>query len=487
MDAVDLPVGAPVFRPQKMNLSRARFSALQRMMPDTKMRVPIDPPEVPDGDPNQFFGKVCREIGGLPGQSAAEIVLRPGSSDFLAWRGMTTPCFFVVPALSNHEMNFFEAGRPLNLIFRTLPAEEQLGFVRELYDRGHRLHWEYRTQTESVSRIDELQRALARHGVVFPGGRGVGLLSPDLDTDLNLDPCDFETREFGGVGCPQISVISPNGGRGHRLPQLLRGLQRQSLPPSEFELLVINDGEEALDDLTFAVEQARPEFSTRVVHYRKGPGHPRSVPAERRGQCRNLGGCLARGRYVFFLDSDAFPPPALLAEFLELVRTGTLVQFRRTHVPEPAWREVPPIFCGKDELFSLREPGYLREFYGTTPWMELEFFWKFTCSFALGLSRAEFLAMGMFRRDFVSYGFEDVEFGYRWAQNGLSFVRGNAIVQHLDGRFETGDPVRHQLNRQEALAHTAKVFYRSQPAPELFRHFAIYMGAGPEEVSRRNE
>lgn len=92
----------------------------------------------------------------------------------------------------------------------------------------------------------------------------------------------------------KVSVVVPVYNPGRYLEPLIASLDRQSLPPSEFEAIFVDDGStdgsgERLDRL------AEERENVRVVHI-PNSGWP--------GKPRNVGIDQARGRYVLFVDND---------------------------------------------------------------------------------------------------------------------------------------------------------------------------------------
>ncbi len=93
---------------------------------------------------------------------------------------------------------------------------------------------------------------------------------------------------------PRVSVVVPTHNCEAHIDQLVGSLERQSLPPDEFEVIFVDDGStdgtpRHLDDLA----ADHPHFH--VVHQDNSgwPSRPRNVGTER-----------ARGEYVFFADDD---------------------------------------------------------------------------------------------------------------------------------------------------------------------------------------
>ena len=97
-----------------------------------------------------------------------------------------------------------------------------------------------------------------------------------------------------------ISVVIPIFNGANFLSAALKGLEAQTLDPSCFEVLAIDDGstDQSLD-LLVNYAQSRPQFSFRYLsHKNSGVSHTRNVGAE-----------LCRGEFIAFLDQDAIPSP----------------------------------------------------------------------------------------------------------------------------------------------------------------------------------
>ena len=93
---------------------------------------------------------------------------------------------------------------------------------------------------------------------------------------------------------PRVSVVVPVFNPGREIEACLASLTNQSLPQSEYEIILVDDGStdgtsERLDEVAAATPNVR------VIHL-----DPSGAP----GRPRNVGLDAARGRYVFFVDSD---------------------------------------------------------------------------------------------------------------------------------------------------------------------------------------
>ncbi|MCK5255047.1 MAG: glycosyltransferase family 2 protein, partial [Deltaproteobacteria bacterium] len=105
-----------------------------------------------------------------------------------------------------------------------------------------------------------------------------------------------------------ISVIIPTYNRRHELEKLLHSLNRQTLPSSQFEIIVVDDGS------TDGTPEVLDQFGDliRLVKFEKNQG---AIAA------RNHGASLATGEYLVFLDGDDIFMPWTLQVYERLIET----------------------------------------------------------------------------------------------------------------------------------------------------------------------
>lgn len=104
------------------------------------------------------------------------------------------------------------------------------------------------------------------------------------------------------MGTVDVSVVMASYNTGARIEWTLSELQRQSLDPSEFEVVVIDDG--STDDTFDRLQRLAGVYPNLVVDRIPGSGWP--------GRPRNVGVQRASGDYVLFMDhDDAMFPEAL--------------------------------------------------------------------------------------------------------------------------------------------------------------------------------
>ena len=95
---------------------------------------------------------------------------------------------------------------------------------------------------------------------------------------------------------PRVTVVVPTFNSGRHLAGLIGSLDRQSLPPGEFEVVLVDDGStDGTEHLVDRIAEVRPNVRAAHVPASGWPGKP-----------RNVGLDLARSDFVFFVDHDDF-------------------------------------------------------------------------------------------------------------------------------------------------------------------------------------
>jgi glycosyltransferase involved in cell wall biosynthesis len=201
----------------------------------------------------------------------------------------------------------------------------------------------------------------------------------------------------------EISALLTTRNRAHMLPRVLSALQRQTLPPSRFEILVVDDG--SSDDTPAVLQGYADKLPLRVLRQRH------SGLAE----AKNLGVFAARSPIIIFLDDDDVADPNLITAHLAMhiahPHSGIAVLGHTRLAPDvvrlPVMRHVTEVGY---QLFSydLLRPGQIlgyTEFWGG----------RSSCKRELLLRHGAFNPM--FR-----FGYEDIECAWRLAPHGLQVI-----------------------------------------------------------------
>lgn len=133
---------------------------------------------------------------------------------------------------------------------------------------------------------------------------------------------------------PTISVVVPTYGRSARVRRLVAALEAQTLDPSRFEVVIVDNGSGDDTSAVLAELTAGSRIALRPlsIEVNNGP-----APA------RNLGWRSSRGTYVAFTDDDCVPRPDWLERVLEraLAETDLGVLQGATHLPAGPYTITP--------------------------------------------------------------------------------------------------------------------------------------------------
>src|SRR3954447_14546985 len=101
---------------------------------------------------------------------------------------------------------------------------------------------------------------------------------------------------LGSSRMPKVSVIVPAFDPGSHIDELIASLLGQTLPPSELELIFVDDG--STDGTPARLDALAAEHPHVRVQHIPTSGWP--------GKPRNIGLDLAQADYVFFADNDDY-------------------------------------------------------------------------------------------------------------------------------------------------------------------------------------
>lgn len=131
------------------------------------------------------------------------------------------------------------------------------------------------------------------------------------------------------VSDPKVSIVVPTYAPGDRIDGLVRSLEKQTLPASEFEVIFVDDG--SPDDTWQRLQRIRDRHRNVRIERIENSGWP-SRP-------RNVGLDLARGEYVLFMDhDDQLYPRALEAGYATVARThADVLNGKETRTDQSKW------------------------------------------------------------------------------------------------------------------------------------------------------
>ncbi|MCB0407725.1 MAG: glycosyltransferase [Bdellovibrionales bacterium] len=257
-----------------------------------------------------------------------------------------------------------------------------------------------------------------------------------------------------------FSIIIPVRHQIDHACKVLINLTNQEYAKEKFELIFVDDGNEI--DLSQSIQKAfqeigEPDLQIRVIRY------PRETKngfdnSYRAGQARNMGMRFARGEKFLFVDSDILVAPTIFKELELDLKDDMIIQFPRYMLTQDATEK----FSGYQNIVKERDTysqsSYWEEFKCADNWEDLYNYWKYTCTYGLSISRKTIQKLGPFRSDYIFYGFEDVDLGYRLFQIDGRFKLHKSPVYHLF------PDEKHSFHfdadkRFQALSRSASIFF----------------------------
>ena len=228
----------------------------------------------------------------------------------------------------------------------------------------------------------------------------------------------------------RISVQICSYNRKHLLERSLRALMAQELPKDQYEIVFVDDG--STDGSADMARGLAAEGVCRIKVFSK--------PNDGLSRARNLGIRNCEGEILLFMDDDTFADPALLREHLAIhdQHPDAVVTGWVNHI---------------EELDPQGPRQYVMADYSRS------FFWTSNVSV-----RKKYVdEVGGFSDDFLEYGWEDMELGYRLKQLGLKkYVNDKAIVSHYKPPKQKKD-LPGMLRQSESSARSALIYIRKRP------------------------
>lgn len=366
-------------------------------------------------------------------------------------------------------------------LLKQLPSSN----VRDVYFEF--LPWTPQTPFRlTVTEVREFLRTASqlRPDICVKNYPGLEVLDDRVDRNLDVEPLIgplFDTRKSGSH--PELSIVIPTYNNGPFLRVVLKHLFRQEFPRENFEIIVVDDGsEDGTRETVKALIENVPDEDQQLayLHMPRMRSRRRGDDHYRAGIARNLGAYHARGKYLLFLDSDIVVGSKFLRAISAAAKEADVIQCERHHLL-PRYSKDDVVYENVDfgKQTYIEQESYRRPFYEADDWEKLPMYWKYTCTYCLLVRRDDFAAVGRFKRNYTTYGFEDVDLGFELAKMGRRFKLLHEKVLHLTPPRRASEYGRSGLKRHRLLSKTAKTFFRQHLDPEIYDHFKVFMRESP--------
>ena len=272
-----------------------------------------------------------------------------------------------------------------------------------------------------------------------------------------------------------FSIIIPSYNSRTELINTLKYLAKQDFSRNEYEVIVVDDGssDNTRQALTDFVKQ-HPSLNIKAIHFPRVIERKAGDSRFRAGLARNLGVKHSEGKLLAFLDSDILTPPDYLKRLKKEHEKADLVLLKRYHLkPKASIEDLFSAYKNLKDLYYIEEKKYWGNFYNKG-FDRVECPWKYVCTYGLSLSKKDFEELGAFGKNFIFYGFEDTDLGWRLFKRNKKFLLSDIKVYHQNSSAQTGH-WNSVLLRQRQLAKTAKIFFYRHLEPEIYEELSIYM------------
>jgi GT2 family glycosyltransferase len=217
---------------------------------------------------------------------------------------------------------------------------------------------------------------------------------------------------------PLISVVLVSWNSEEYLPNCFSALESQTF--QDFDTIFIDNGSKKIYKKTL------PAFFTAVIRFETNLGF--SV-------ANNIGAQYAKGKWLAFLNTDAFPEPDWLEKMFQAAEQNPEYTAFSSKQIQYGY---PDVLDGGGDSYHVTGMAWRRFYNNDVKRYGLHTEEVFSaCPTAALYSREEFLKVGGFDEDFFSY-FEDVDLGFRLRLNGAKCLYVPEAVVHHVGSASTG-------------------------------------------------
>ena len=254
----------------------------------------------------------------------------------------------------------------------------------------------------------------------------------------------------------RISCIICTYNRVELLRRVFEGLLGQTLPRTEFEIIVVDDG-------------STEDVGSLVQHYQRLlPLYCLKQENRGLGAAKNAGVTASRAPILLFMDDDDVPAPSLLMEHLR-----THESYPQKHIAVLGHTNLHPAIATRPLMRFVTDVGcYLFSYGRITDGEILDYAWfwggRSSC-------KREILPGPQPFNPLFRFGCEDIELGYRLSAHGLRVVYNRDAVTTMLRALSLDEFCR----RTETQGRSNWLFSRLHPAPE------IQIWAGIEDAHSR--
>jgi glycosyltransferase involved in cell wall biosynthesis len=410
----------------------------------------------------------------LPVEKSAFVENLPGKPDI----------FFIVSRESDLPLvsKLSESARRPGFLFTPLTSKEMKKFVQFFEGQKEKIEifWRFLPYNPAVPNSLTLSQ-INSYDLKFPTLEGLEIFNSNVPKHYELQPepqmpysIKWELRVKNAA--PKISVVIPTYNNALFLSNVVWHLSEQDFPKEDYEIIIADDGSQdnTCEIIQELFSRTGDKFNITYIYWPKW--HPQRGDQQffRSGLARNLGSRYSSGEYLLFLDSDMLVPKNFVETALNSLKKNGIIQFQRYHINQELSRSNPSyekVNIATDTY--VEEKHYWSVLFNCTDWNQMPQHWKYTCTYALGIKKSDFLEIGMFKKYYISYGFEDTDLGYEAHKKNLKFELVKLPLLHLTA-YDQMQYKNSFSKRVKLLRVTAELFYLQHMDKEIYHLLGDY-------------
>lgn len=286
--------------------------------------------------------------------------------------------------------------------------------------------------------------------------------------DKNIIVDEIIDLEFNmqSMNCKNISVIIPTYNQKNKLKYVIQSLLDQKYSNSKYEIIIADDGSN--DGTKNVVSNIKKRSSVPIKYIcQEDEGF-------RAGKARNLGASIASHEYLVFLDNDIISNPNLLRNYSFAFETDNCVLGYTSGYNSQEEHRFVNIISDTENL-KIQDIQVIPEFrhkyfvQDEKKQMLNKDIWHNFVSNNFGI-RKDIFMQNKFDEEFIGWGVEDEELGYRLTLNGIvPKFNKNCIGYHISHEEHNADKIYSQ-EKVKTLFKNLVIFFRKYNDPIIKKY-----------------
>ena len=305
---------------------------------------------------------------------------------------------------------------------------------------------------------------------------------PDFDMEPYCLPC-FQTSSRNPT--IKYSIVIPTFNNQNHLRVVLRHLYQQDVGLDNFEVVVVDDGgTDQTQLLVLELLKSFPdEMNFKYIFFQRPRKRVMGDSQYRAGISRNLGVKNSEGEILCFLDSDIIVANDYLKKVDLALQSFDAVQAKRINLSQTA-SSLHFSYASVDEKKDcVADEPYWEDFLKSKDWHQMPYNWKYVCTHSFSIRKDLFWKLGGLKKNFIYYGFEDTDLGFRLVKRGYKLHLLDEKVYHMFHENTRSEFMNLKSLRHSLLSRTAQIFYLHHLDEDIYENLLGFME--PEPTFRR--